>query len=248
MTAGDNGPAPRSWRDSVNAEDRRRSHAAGFGRSTGWGARSALLVIDMQYRTAGSTPRPFWEAIEEYPTSCGDSAWAAVRATVPLLDAFRRSGLSIIYPYVSPKVAGEGGRLAEKVPAIMDIAAKGYEFIAEVAPGPHDILVPKQHPSAFFATPLVSHLVSLKVDTLVVVGCTTSGCIRATVVDAFSYNFKVIIPEDCAYDRSDISHAVNLFDISQKYGDVVPSSEVVDRILGETDRPFENMQSERRVV
>ena len=127
----------------------------------------------------------------------------------------------------------------------MDIAAKGYEFIAEVAPRPCDILVPKQHPSALFATPLISHLVSLKVDTLVVAGCTTSGCIRATVVDAFSYNFKVIIPEDCTYDRSDISYAVNLFDISQEYGDVVPSSEVTDRILAGMGRPLENIESGR---
>ncbi len=72
----------------------------------------------------------------------------------------------------------------------MDVAERGYQFVAEVAPREGDILLPKKHPSAFFATPLVSHLVDLGADTLVVTGCTTSGCVRGTVVDGFAYNFR----------------------------------------------------------
>ena len=79
---------------------------------------------------------------------------------------------------------------------------------------PGDVLLPKKHPSAFFGTPLASHLIDLRRDTLVVTGCTTSGCVRGTVVDAFAYNFRVLVPDECVYDRSPTSHAVNLFDMS----------------------------------
>src|SRR3546814_7958045 len=107
----------------------------------------------------------------------------------------------------------------------MGIAAKGYEFVAELAPQPEDILLPKKHPSAFFGTALCSHLIDKQADTLIVAGCTTSGCVRGTVVDAFSLNFKVAVPQECVYDRGATSHAVNLFDIGQKYADVLRSEE-----------------------
>jgi nicotinamidase-related amidase len=129
---------------------------------------------------------------------------------------------------VAPKSQHEGGRLAEKVPAIMNIAANGYEFVREIAPVPGDILLPKKHPSAFFATALTSHLIDLQADTLVVTGCSTSGCVRSSVVDAFALNFKVLVPEDAVYDRSRVSHAVNLFDMSEKYADVAPTAAVTD--------------------
>lgn len=97
-----------------------------------------------------------------------------------------------------------------------------------VAPTPGEILLPKKHPSAFFGTPLVSHLIDLGVDTLVVSGCSTSGCVRSTVVDAFAYNFRVLVPYDAVYDRSDVVHQVNLFDMGQKYADVVSTDGVIE--------------------
>jgi nicotinamidase-related amidase len=136
----------------------------------------------------------------------------------------------VLYPHVAPKRATDGGRLADKVPSIMDVAPRGYDFVADLAPRDADILVPKKHPSAFFATSLASHLIDLGVDTLVVTGCTTSGCVRASVVDAFSYNFRVVVPEECVYDRSRVSHAVNLFDMAEKYADVGPVSGIISRL------------------
>ena len=112
----------------------------------------------------------------------------------------------------------------------MTIDEHGYEFVEEVAPREGDILVPKRHPSAFFGTALVSYLVDLRVDTLFVTGCTTSGCIRATVVDAFAYNFRVVVPHDAVYDRSPTVHAVNLFDMAQKYADVVSTADALNRL------------------
>jgi acyl-CoA dehydrogenase len=99
----------------------------------------------------------------------------------------------VMDPHVAPKQASDGGRLAEKVPAIMHIAPHGYDFVVEIAPRPGDVQIPKKHPSAFFGTALASHLIDQQVDTLIVAGCTTSGCVRGTVVDAFSLNFRVAV-------------------------------------------------------
>ena len=221
------------WDHVISEEEQRAYRAAGFGNPSGVGSRPALLIIDVQYRTVGTEPKPFWESIKEFPTSCGEVGWQAVRNIVPLLAEFRGRGWPVLYPHVAPKnKATDGGRLAAKVPAIMNISQKGYEFVAEVAPRDGDVLLPKKHPSAFFATPLVSHLIDLGVDTLVMTGCTTSGCVRCSVVDAFSYNFRVLVPSDCVYDRSATSHAVNLFDMASKYADVAPAAELIERFRG----------------
>ena len=148
-----------------------------------------------------------------------------------VLAEFRHNEWPVLYPYVAPKnKATDGGRLAQKVPAIMDIPELGYQFPAEIAPREGDVLLPKKHPSAFFATPLVSHLVDLGADTLVVTGCTTSGCVRGSVVDGFAYNFRVLVPHDCVYDRSHTSHAVNLFDMAAKYADVGSTTEILEKL------------------
>ena len=218
------------WDDVISKEELRAYEAAGFGRPSGLGKHPALLIIDIQYRTVGTKREPYWDAIQEFPTSCGDVGWAAVDALVPLLELFRARGWPVMYPHVAPKVAYEGGRLAEKVPAIMGIAAKGYEFVEQIAPREGDVLVPKKHPSAFFATALCSHLIDKHVDTVIVAGCSTSGCVRGTVVDAFSYNFKVAVAQECVFDRSITSHKVNLFDIGQKYADVLPTADLITQL------------------
>jgi maleamate amidohydrolase len=226
----------RPWDGIVAAEDVAAYRKAGFGHESGLGKRPALLVIDVQYRSIGEAPRPLLEAIEEYPTSCGERGWQAVERIAALLAAFREMRLPVLYPYVAPKEAHDGGRFAEKVPGIMSIPPRGYEFVAAVAPAPADIRVPKYHASAFFGTPLVSHLMHLGVDSIVVTGCTTSGCVRATVVDGVSYGFRAMVPEDAVFDRGTVSHAVNLFDIASKYADVLPVTEVIRQLRARAAR------------
>jgi nicotinamidase-related amidase len=205
----------------ITAEDEARYAAAGFGRPAGSGTRPALLIIDVQYRTVGDEPKPFFDSVREhYPTSCGEAGWAAVANIAPLLAAFRERSLPVLYPHVAPKQAYDAGRLAAKVPSIMDIPDRGYRFVEEVAPADGDILIPKRHPSA-------SYLIDLAVDWLVVTGCTTSGCVRASVVDGFAYNFRITVPHDAVYDRSPTVHAVNLFDMAQKYADVTTAADVI---------------------
>jgi maleamate amidohydrolase len=216
------------WDGIISEEEQRAYNAAGFGRSSGIGTRPALLIIDVQYRTIGTSPKPFWESIQEFPTSCGDIGWNAMRNIQLLLAEFRRNGWPVLYPHVAPKnKSTDSGRLAQKVPAIMNISAKGYEFPPEIAPREGDVLLPKKHPSAFFGTPLTSHLIDLGADTLVVTGCTTSGCVRGSVVDGFALNFRAVVPHDAVYDRSATSHAVNLFDMASKYADVASTAEVL---------------------
>lgn len=211
---------------------RQRYDDAGFGRPVGLGRRPGLLIIDVQYRTVGTVPRSFDEAIKEFPTSCGDVGWDAVSNIARLLELFRKRDWPVLYPHVAPKQAYDTGALGAKVPGIMSIPEKGYEFVAEVAPRDNDVLVPKRHPSAFFGTPLASYLVQAGIDSLVVTGCTTSGCVRGSVVDAFSYNYKVAVPADAVYDRSPVVHEVNLFDIGQKYADVSSTDELLTNLVG----------------
>ncbi len=218
------------WDGIISEEEQKAYRAAGFGRPTGMGKRPALLIIDVQYRTTGTTPKPFYEAIKEFPTSCGEIAWDAVKNIEVLLKLFREKGWPVLYPHVAPKQSYDQGRLAAKVPAIMTVAAKGYEFPPQIAPRETDILLPKRHPSAFFGTPLASYLVDSEADTLIVTGCSTSGCVRGSVVDAFAYNWRVTVPQDAVYDRSRVSHAVNLFDMSEKYADVMTTAEVMQKL------------------
>lgn len=209
------------WDDVISAEDLERYEKAGFGRSSGLGERPALLIIDVQYRTLGDTPKPFDEAIGDYTTACGQVGWDAVAHIQRLLEWFRANDRPVLYPHVAPKQAYDAGTLGAKVPSIMQVPEQGYRIPPEIAPRPQDVMVPKKHPSAFFGTPLASYLIDAGADSVVVTGCSTSGCVRGTVVDAFAYNFKVLVPYDAVYDRSDLVHKVNLFDMGQKYADVM---------------------------
>lgn len=213
--------------DFIDPDTLARYDAAGFGRPVGMGNRPALLIIDVQYRTTGTQRVSFEEAINEFPTAIGEVAWDAVGNIEKLLKVFRAQGWPVLYPHVAPKREFDQGALGAKVPAIMNIASRGYDFVAEVAPREGDVLLPKKHPSAFFGTPLASYLIQSGADSLVVVGCSTSGCVRSTVIDAFSYNFRVSVPSDAVYDRSHVIHDVNLFDLDQKYADVSTTDEIV---------------------
>jgi len=218
---------PRPWDGLMSKEEEEVFRRAGFGTPVGFGKKPALLIIDVQYRTVGTEPRPVLEAIKEFPTSCGEAGWKAVARIEKLVEVFRRLGYPIVYPHVAMKDSYDRGQFEDKVPGVMDIPPKGYEFVQEVAPRKGDILIPKFHASAFFGTSLASYLIGRGVDSVVFAGCTTSGCVRSSVVDACSYNFKCIVSEDGVYDRSPHSHAISLFDMAYKYADVLPVDEIV---------------------
>lgn len=209
------------WAPYVSAEDELLYERAGFGRTAGLGSRPALLVIDVQYRTVGHHRVPIEEAMLEYPTATGNRGWSAVDTITGLLVSARAAGVPVLFPHVAPKTGTTPGGFRGKSPSLASPDLAAYEFVAEAAPVEGDILVPKDHPSAFFATGLLTHLVQLGVDTVILAGCTTSGCVRASAVDAFSSGFRVGVVGDGVYDRTPTAHAVSLFDLSSKYADII---------------------------
>ncbi|WP_299453704.1 isochorismatase family protein [uncultured Pigmentiphaga sp.] len=216
------------WHHVIPEDEQAIYRAAGFGTPFKGQISPALLVIDLQYRSVGHKCLPVMDSIrEEYPTSCGEHGWRAVPHVARLMKKFREMGCPVIFPHVAPKSAADGGRFADKAPAVMSIPARGYQFVEEVAPCEGEIVIPKYHPSAFFGTPLISHLINLKVDTVFLTGCTTSGCIRASAIDATSYGLRIVVPHECVFDRSQVSHAVNLFDMASKYADVMPTDDAL---------------------
>lgn len=210
------------WRTSIPESDRMLYTAAGFGRTAGLGLHPALLIIDVQYRTVGDEPLPIRQSMERYyPTSCGEAGWTAVGHIAAVLKSARSAGIPVVYPHVAPKTEVDRGRSGTKIPTLMSVPASGYQFVREIAPQGSDLLIPKRHPSAFFGTGMTSYLIDLGVDTVLLAGCTTSGCVRSTATDAFSFNFRCAVIEECVYDRSQTVHDMNLFDINSKYADVI---------------------------
>lgn len=234
MTMADSQARP--WDGVIPAEEQAIYRKTGWGMPSGIGQRPALLVIDVQYRSMGERPLPIEEAILTLPTSCGEYGWRAVPHIARLVETFRALNAPILYPYVAYKSEHNRGQFETKVPGVMDVPAHAYAFVAEVAPREGDITIPKFQASAFHGTALTSYLVSLGVDTVVVTGCTTSGCVRASAVDACALNFKVVVPQDAVYDRSQTSHAVNLFDMASKYADVMPTDTLVDLLNTQVQR------------
>jgi nicotinamidase-related amidase len=175
----------------------------------------------------GDVPEPILESIKKYRNSCGEEGWQGVYHIGKLLDAARAKEVPIFYSTApSRRLALTAGRWHGKNSRgdedFHSRTQDGNEIVREIAPHAGDIVILKDKPSVFFGTPLMSYLHELQIDTLLVTGTTTSGCVRATVVDAFSYNFKVVVVEECVFDRGQASHRVNLFDMQAKYADVVP--------------------------
>ncbi len=224
------------WPSTVSAEDENLYQAAGFGRSAGLGTSPALLVIDVQYRTVGHARVPIETAMTEYPTACGNRGWDAVDRISTVLAAARASGVPVLFPYVAPKTATTPGGYLGKSPSLASPDPAAYNFVSEAAPIEGERLVPKDQPSAFFGTDLISSLVQLGVDTVLLAGCTTSGCVRATAVDAFSFGFKVGVIGDAVYDRTDTAHEASLFDLSSKYADIVRSEDLVTSFVSRATR------------
>jgi nicotinamidase-related amidase len=225
------------WDDVLSETDREVFEAAGWGRPAGPGKRPVLMVIDVNYNFVGDRPEPILESIKRWRFSCGERGWKGVAATRRILDEARRLRLPVIYTTNPRRPDGfdlgvwnlKNWRAEEEV----DIQGhKGNEIVAEVAPLPSDLFLEKKKPSAFFGTPLVSYLVALRADTIILTGTTTSGCVRASAVDAISDNFRVVIPEQAVWDRGELSHKVNLFDLNQKYCDVVELDDLLAYLGG----------------
>ena len=195
-----------------------------FDGKTGFGRRPAVLVVDFinAHTTKGSAL--FAPGVVD-----------AVKETVELLEAARRGGVPIIYTRVVYQAGGfDGGVFVEKVPVLRTMVEGEplADIVPELPPTRDDVIINKQYASAFFGTSLAAMLTSHGIDTVIVTGCSTSGCIRATAVDGMQHGFRVVVPRECVGDRRPEPHEANLFDIDSKYGDVVGKRQVLDYLAG----------------
>lgn len=195
----------------------------GFGNRIGFGKSPALLMVDF---TVGFND-PAWFG--------GGNIDAAVKQTVRLLEFFRKQRLPIAHTrIVYAEDGSDVGIFATKIArlgALTETHAAG-QIVPELSPLSGELVVRKTQASAFFNTGLAAWLIGRGVDTLIVCGCTTSGCVRASVIDAASWNFRTMVVQDCVGDRADGPHQANLFDMGQKYADIVSRDEVIACVAG----------------
>src|SRR6266436_2222215 len=201
------------WNQFLTTRDKAVFATSGYGARQGFGKRPALLIIDVNYAFCGDKPEPILESIKKWRNSCGEDAWGALPFIRALIHKAREKGLPVIYTtgvrrgdlWDSGSWAWKNNRSAEDAANKTVISnLDGNEIMAEIAPGPRDSVIYKQKPSGFFGTNLASYLTLLHCDSLIVTGTTTSGCVRASVLDAFS-----------------------LCDMNAKYADVVKTAEVL---------------------
>lgn len=222
------------WAGLLDERDRAVLERARFGRRVGLGSRPALLVIDVQNYMVG----PPDGSGHEYPSACGEPARSALGRLAVLLPRARAAGWPVVFTRFELRRDGSDigvyGRKRELLATegwCLE-GSEGAQIADAVAPEKSDIVLAKTKPSAFFGTPLLALLVDRGVDSVVVSGGSTSNCVRATAVDAASYNFRTLVVADCVFDRFDLSHRVALFDLDRQYADVVWSDDLLAELPG----------------
>ena len=218
------------WKDVID-DDTLKIYAA-YARRTFVGPNPAVIAIDLYNSASRGGARPAVELQRDYPSSCGVNAWNALEPTKTLFAAARLAGIPIIYctsetrPQSKPTDTGATRR--QRTTSFSD----DFEIHPELAPAPEDVIVTKQRASIFAGTPMVSHLTVLGIRSLIVCGESTSGCVRASCVDGYSTGYHVTLVEECTFDRSDLIHKVNLFDLHHKYADVMKLEEILQHLAG----------------
>ena len=215
------------WKDVIDADTLKVYDC--YRRDTFVGDKPALLAIDLYNLVYEGGPRPPVETTPQHYNTCGHFAYDAIEPTKKLLAAARRAKLPIFYctqetrPQNRPWGVGSTRSHVKLDPSVFGI-------YREFTPAPEDVIITKQRASIFQGTPIVSHLNYLGIKSLIVCGESTSGCVRASCVDAYSLGYHVSLVAECTYDRSALIHKVNLFDLAHKYVDVMHLDEVVAHI------------------
>lgn len=223
----------KSWDEYLTAEDRAALERGQWAMRAGTGSRPALLIIDAQYYMTGIRGAP--DNAGNYPLACGEVGFRAVDEMKRLLHAARAAHIPVFFTrFVVDPINDDVGMFHRKLGAgiargnnLYFKGTHGAEIVDDLKPLATELIIDKKKKSAFFGTPLLSLLIDRRVDTCIVVGGSTSNCVRATVVDSEQYNLFTIIPEEAVFDRVSITHKINLFDMNRLYGDVMPVAEVV---------------------
>ena len=214
----------RVWDAYLTPQDKLVDAVRSRGRF-GFGKHPALLLVDLYRAVFGDGPVALPEAMNDWPSSCGLAAWAAVPHIQRLLVAARAAQIPVFYstdmdmqgtPLLSWSRARAGRVHVPDSPEMAARRPRMHEIINEVAPRPGELVIEKAAPSVFTGTPLMGQLVARGIDTILVGGESTSGCVRAAVVDGCTQRFNMIVAEECVFDRTEASHAINLFDMASK--------------------------------
>jgi nicotinamidase-related amidase len=215
------------WERFMTDRDKEHYKLVGKKELFGFGNKPALLLIDIYYGVLGLKREPMLEQIKTLPGGMGSEGWDAVDRIAKLLEVARDLGISVVHvtrlgsdgavSWARRINASRSG--SEQIPE--ELKRRAGEIVAEVAPAKGELVIRKSAPSAFQGTPLPFMLHSMDVDTLIVCGESTSGCVRATVVDGATYSYHMGVVAECCFDRTEMSHYVNLFDMHQKYADVI---------------------------
>lgn len=217
------------WEDVI--DDEIRAITANYAARMGLRGRPALLCIDNYNAVFGDKPEPVLEGMQRFPSTCGLAAWDAIEPTRRLMASARAAGIPVIHT-TSDQVnqSAQSYTVATKRKVTGADALWNFTHFAALAPEPGELVIHKPRASAFYGTPLNAHLIQMDVNTLIVCGNSTSGCVRASVNEAYMYGYSVGIVEEGVFDRNWLSHKVNLFDMNAKYGDVLFLDEALDYV------------------
>lgn len=220
----------KEWEAIFPELERRIYEKARYGGKQEFGQNPALLIIDVTLAFVGTRPVEILDAIDEFPSSCGKVAWEALPKIKTLLEACRGASVPVVFTTGDANFKAIFANATKRSPAAQDIEAKGDEIPEVIKPRQGEYVVRKARASAFFGTHLITYLIRKKVDSLLITGTTTSGCVRATTLDAFSFGLPAFLVEDCIFDRSRLSHLVNLYEMNSKYGTVISLAETLDLV------------------
>ncbi len=216
------------WKAFLTANDEAVIAATSWAKKRPFGLadRPALLIVDDYYAALGYPRMDILEAVKEWPSACGLRGWEAIDRTVTLLALAREAEVPIFYTTSFGRKPTPWNRKGAKAISPRADGPAAYDIVEEIAPRPEDTIIEKSTPSAFQGTSLEIILRSLNRDTVLVCGEATSGCVRSTVVDACTAGFAVGIVGECCFDRFESSHWMSLFDMNQKYGDLMQVDDV----------------------
>lgn len=222
------GDSSSEWKRWVSDEEAEIIRRGGYGTDSTPGSKPCLLLVDIQRQIVGGRKSTL-DQISEFPSGIGERAWAAIDRLEPVLAKARSMTVPVIYTMLGSAAASWDGlgiygeRIARRASRSVS-----NPIVTQIGPQDSDLVIEKLHASSFSGTPLLSALVCRRIDTVIVAGGSTSGCVRATAVDAASLGFKVVVLSECTFDRITLSHAASLLDIWMKYGAVYSIEEVLD--------------------
>ena len=201
---------------------------AGFGKKLKLGTRPMFIVVDTTYEFVGPKREPILDAIKKIYTACGLEGYAAVDSIQRMLPFVRANNIPVAYTVMDRTMETPFDKKDLKAEGNYVHHSEWEAIVKEIEPLPGDTIIAKLAPSAYFGTKLLQVQLAKKIDTVIIVGGTTSGCVRASAIDAFSYGFNVAIVESGVFDRGQASHSMTLFDVGAKYGDVLSEKQAIE--------------------